>query len=874
MPSIPSLISQKVKQTFRSLLHLENNTGASASASPLYDGAGNLLPVTFSTSLVDISALSINTNPLLIDFQAGTPSNPPSSHLYVYAKSDKHLYILDSTGTESDLTGGGSSIASTDDLPEGVTNLYYTTARFDTRFSSKTTTDLTEGSNLYYTAARFNTAFSAKSTSDLSEGSNLYYTDERVDDRVAVLIQNGTGITWSYNDGANTLTPTVTITQYTDEMAQDAVGNALVDSGRIDFIYNDAANTIIADIVAGSISSTYVDSSIALSATTITVAGTANEITSSAGAQSLAANRTWTLSLPSALTFTGKTVTGGTYSAPTINVNDNALSIRDDGDTTKIAQFQCSGITTGTTRTLTIPDASGTIALTSDLSSYQPLDSTLTSLAAYNTNGLIAQTAADTFAGRTITGTSNEVSISNGNGVSGNPTISLAPTVDLSSHALYLPNGTGPTTSTTGSIALDTDGDATTIKSGVIQYYDGTRNLYCVAVDGYPSANNDVPVYNSATNRCNWAAQSGSGGGAPTGATYVTLSTDATLSAERVLTAGSNISITDAGAGSTVTVAVTGIGSSIQGYDATLAALAAYNTNGLLTQTAADTFTGRTITGTANEITATNGDGVSGNPTLSLSSTLALRAKTVQLQDNNLTISDDLDSTKLLAFQCSGITTGTTRTLTIPDADGTIALTANTQPLDATLTALAAYNTNGVLCQTAADTFAGRTITGTSNEISVSNGDGVSGNPTLSLPTTIDLSGKTSLKIPTGTGPTVNASGIIAIDSNSDNTNITHGSVTFHDGTSQRYIPSIDTYPTTDGHALKYDGTNKKYVFGAISASLDINGLTEDTDPDLTADYVPTYDASAAGNKKVLLNTLRAEILAASYPIMIGQFSA
>jgi hypothetical protein len=56
----------------------------------------------------------------------------------------------------------------------------------------------------------------------------------------------------------------------------------------------------------------------ALAALTITIAGTANEITSSAGAQSLAANRTWTLSLPSALTFTGKTITGGTYSSPTI----------------------------------------------------------------------------------------------------------------------------------------------------------------------------------------------------------------------------------------------------------------------------------------------------------------------------------------------------------------------------------------------------------------------------------------------------------------------------------------------------------------------------------------------------------------------------
>jgi hypothetical protein len=68
---------------------------------------------------------------------------------------------------------------------------------------------------------------------------------------------------------------------------------------------------------------------------------------------------------------------------------------------------------------------------------------------------------------------------------------------------------------------------------------------------------------------------------------------------------------------------------------------------------------------------------------------------------------------------------------------------ATKQPLDATLTALAAFNTNGILTQTAADTFVGRTLTGTANELTVTNGNGVSGNPTISLPSALTFTGKT-----------------------------------------------------------------------------------------------------------------------------------
>ena len=78
---------------------------------------------------------------------------------------------------------------STDDLAEGATNLYYTEARFDSSLSGKTSDDLTEGAtNLFYSEARFDTSLSGKTTDDIVEGTNLYYTDARVDANTSVVL--------------------------------------------------------------------------------------------------------------------------------------------------------------------------------------------------------------------------------------------------------------------------------------------------------------------------------------------------------------------------------------------------------------------------------------------------------------------------------------------------------------------------------------------------------------------------------------------------------------------------------------------------------------------------------------------------------------
>lgn len=57
-----------------------------------------------------------------------------------------------------------------------------------------------------------------------------------------------------------------------------------------------------------------------------------------------------------------------------------------------------------------------------------------------------------------------------------------------------------------------------------------------------------------------WVPQSGGGGGAPVDAQYVTLAVNGTLTNERVLTAGTNITIVDGGAGGAVTINASGGG--------------------------------------------------------------------------------------------------------------------------------------------------------------------------------------------------------------------------------------------------------------------------------------------------------------------------
>lgn len=224
------------------------------------------------------------------------------------------------------------------------------------------------------------------------------------------------------------------------------------------------------------------------------------------------------------------------------------------------------------------------------------------------------------------------------------------------------------------------------------------------------------------------------------------------------------------------------------------------DSTGLVAQGIVSAQTGYQI----NSALATSGNYLRGNGTAFVSSA-------IQLSDLPSTLATDSEvavsyATISHAHSGADITSGTVVAARIDSAIATDSeVAAGYQPLDSDLTALAAASTTGLFARTGSGTVATRTITGDS-EIVVSNGNGVSGNPTLSiasgvtrdsevpglvgnyivnitssdfsvggtpgsawtpsvnLPSEVDFSGKTTLRLPQGTTPSFSATGQIGYD--------------------------------------------------------------------------------------------------------------
>jgi len=246
--------------------------------------------------------------------------------------------------------------------------------------------------------------------------------------------------------------------------------------------------------------------------------------------------------------------------------------------------------------------------------------------------------------------------------------------------------------------------------------------------------------------------------------TGIAVRTAANTWAQRTIAVGSGLAIADAGgvAGDpTVTL------------DATLVSLAAYNTNGLLTQTAADTFTGRTLQAPAAGFTITNPAGIAGDPTFVLANDLA---------------------------------------------------------------ALEGLGSTGIAVRSAANTWVQRAIAAGTG-ISVTNGDGVSGNPSVALDTSYTNGLYLALAGGTMTGT------------------LTTRTSTTGAGTEAIVIPVGGKPASTVTGALYNDGSlHYTKAAGSISVGGAIfdystNATTGTTETDMFAPSIPANMLAANGDK-------------------------
>jgi hypothetical protein len=160
--------------------------------------------------------------------------------------------------------------------------------------------------------------------------------------------------------------------------------------------------------------------------------------------------------------------------------------------------------------------------------------------------------------------------------------------------------------------------------------------------------------------------------------TFITVNNEPSLANSRFFSVGSGLTLTDNGAQSNIAVGLTG-------------AISTFNAlgNGLVAKTSGSTLANRTITAGTVGVSVSDGDGVSGNPSVSL----------------------------------TGL------------------------PLS-----LAQLTGSGILTYSGS-TLNPRTITGTANQITVTNGSGISGDPTITIATNPILPGTGAVTLPSGTIP-------------------------------------------------------------------------------------------------------------------------
>ena len=239
--------------------------------------------------------------------------------------------------------------------------------------------------------------------------------------------------------------------------------------------------------------------------------------------------------------------------------------------------------------------------------------------------------------------------------------------------------------------------------------------------------------------------------------TFITVNQESTLPNSRRLQGGTGVGLTDTGALGTISVTLNGASGSLE-----------VSTNGMIAKTSGSTVTGRTLTGSSTGVTVTNGDGVAGNPVIALTGAVGSI--------------NGLSGSGLLTLQ-NGSSVGSVQ------------------------------------------------IAGTAGEIVVTDGNGLSGNPTIGL----DVSGVVAGTYGSGTQVaqiTVDSKGRITSATDvtiTGSTNIVGGAANQLLYQSGANTTAFAVAPTVTDTFLKWNGS--AFVWGSIAGagtvtSVDVSGGT------------------------------------------------